>query len=133
MPECIIVVAKDLSDGVSTPAAYGALDSMYGNFTAREPNENGYKKLCRALNCGDITAVSSSFYNIFEDVILPAHESVSKIKETMISFGALASLMSGSGPSVFGIFDDKEKANKVADKLNGDGIFAAVCHPIEKR
>ena len=45
MPDCILVVAKDPYDGVSTPAAYGALDLMYGKFTARETNEKGYIKL----------------------------------------------------------------------------------------
>ena len=133
MPECLIVVAKDLTDGVSTPAAYKALDEMYGYFVSREPNEEGYRKLYTALSDGDIHTLCSSLYNIFEDVILKEHESVSKFKKTMISCGALASLMSGSGPSVFGIFDDEENANKAANKLKQNGIFATVCRPIEKR
>ncbi len=133
MPDCTLVVAKDLSDGVSTPAAYKALDTKYNNFTSRMPNEKGYRSIISALDANSPKRCASALYNIFEDVILPEHESVSKIKKAMTDGGALASLMSGSGPSVFGIFDDKEKADTICKLLKQTGIFAAVCRPTEKR
>ena len=132
MPGCILVVAKDPLDGVSTPAAYKALDELYGNFKKRSPY-SGFESIYSALEKNDIRAIADSLYNIFEDVILPSHPSVTKIKQTMANAGALTAIMSGSGPSVFGIFDSEEKAKKACEKLKKDGIFAAVCYPIEKR
>ncbi len=132
LPDCILVVAKDPYDGVSTPAAYKALDELYTGFENRAPHA-GFERVYTALEKRDIKAVADSLYNIFEDVILPSHPSVTKIKQAMTGGGALTAIMSGSGPSVFGIFDDIKKANETASKLKQLGVFAAVCRPIEKR
>ena len=132
MPDCFIVVAKDLQDGVSTPVAYKALDELYSNFEDRTPH-GGFDMVYASLEAKEVGGIASSLYNIFEDVILSAHPSVTKIKQAMTNEGALASIMSGSGPSVFGIFDSEEKAKKAYGKLKEDGIFAAVCRPINER
>ena len=50
--------------------------------------------------------------NVLETVTIPAYPVIGEIKKTMLECGALGSLMSGSGPTVFGIFEDKEKAEK---------------------
>ena len=82
-----------------------------------------------ALLCSDIHGVCDAMFNVFEDVILPDHYEASFIKSEMLNAGALASIMSGSGPSVFGIFEDKEKALFVLDRLKNVGYHAYMCRP----
>ena len=132
MPDCPIVVAKDPLDAVSTPAAYKALDLLYGGFPA--PEQHGdFEKMMRALGRGKAKECASALFNVFEEVVIPEHGSVSKIKAVMTDGGALASLMSGSGPSVFGIFENEKNARAVCVKLKNDGVFAAVCRPTKER
>ena len=52
-----------------------------------------------------------------EEVVIRKNPIISEIKEDLIEYGALGSLMSGSGPTVFGLFDDKEKLNFCKEKL----------------
>jgi 4-diphosphocytidyl-2-C-methyl-D-erythritol kinase len=54
--------------------------------------------------------------NILETVTIPEHPEIQHIKDTMLENGAIASLMSGSGPTVFGIFDDIEQAKTAKEK-----------------
>ena len=65
--------------------------------------------------------MSSLLYNVMEDVTVPEYPIIADIKKMMIENGALNSIMSGSGPTVFGIYDDLEKAEntmKLLKKLN---------------
>ena len=61
--------------------------------------------------------------NVLESVTIPNYPVIAQIKEQMIKDGALNAMMSGSGPTVFGIFDDKEKA-EVAYKRMLEGNLA---------
>ena len=63
-------------------------------------------------------------YNIFESEIEKNAKSVVKIKAEMISLGATTTLMSGSGPSVFGIFPDSYSAGRACDELVKKGYRA---------
>lgn len=107
MPDCSIVIAR-AGKGVSTPTAYRLMDSACDNvFT---PNDSDYDKLYSSLLRGDLSGISASTYNIFESVILPEHSEARLLRKLMLRHGALGAMMSGSGPSVFGIFDNKQKA-----------------------
>ena len=57
-------------------------------------------------------------YNIFEDVIFPICPEARELKEKMLELGALGAMMSGSGPSVFGIFENEEMARRAAKALD---------------
>ena len=118
----IFVVAKG-DDSVSTPKAYSELDRIYSDFKEVNP-VGGFKneKMLEALSRGEISV--SSLYNIFEDAAIPTCPSVAKIKELMSVSGALGTLMSGSGPSVFGMFETKEKALNAEKKLRDEGYIA---------
>ena len=70
-------------------------------------------------------------YNIFEEIILPEHFEASDIKSKMIDGGAISSMMSGSGPSVFGVFDNEKDALKVVEELTGLGYSSYLCRPIK--
>ena len=133
MPACELVVACG-GEGVSTPAAYKALDTLYGNFdpAAYTPRADGLKTLKSALWQGDLTALCGSVYNLFETVVLPERPVARKIKETMLSSRAITAMMSGSGPSVFGIFPKGDGSAETARKaLAAEGIPAWVCEPVE--
>ena len=58
----------------------------------------------------DLHRMCKNIENLLETVTIPAHPEIETIKKTMLEHGALGSLMSGSGPTVFGIFDDADKA-----------------------
>ncbi len=134
MPACELVVACG-GEGVSTPTAYKALDTLYGNFdpAAYTPHTDGLKTLKSALWQGDLTTLCGSVYNLFETVVLPERPVARKIKETMLSAGAVTAMMSGSGPSVFGIFLKGDGSAEAARKaLEAEGIPAWVCVPVEE-
>lgn len=132
MPDCAIVVACG-GEGVSTPWAYGLLDSLYDDFSANStyvPRE--FESLCTALKGKNLLGVCSNLYNIFESGVLPERPVAQKIRQFLTEQGALAAMMSGSGPSVFGIFSDDQLAAQVAESLKKQGVFACVCRPMDR-
>lgn len=115
LPSCHILIAKG-KEGVSTKWAYEQFDLM----DKREIRKNDMPVL---LAKGDLDSICNGIYNCFE-LLVP---SVKEIKDTMISSGALNSMMSGSGTAVFGIFDSKEKMKAAADKLQEKNISVFCC------
>lgn len=130
MPDCWLVVAK-LGEGVSTPEAYGALDARFGSFLgAVERPDSSLKRLLEALRQGGLSECCGALYNIFEIVTEPIRPKVTVLKDAMKANGALAAMMSGSGPSVFGVFSANADAEKARDVLLELGADAHVCRPI---
>ncbi len=132
MPECELVVACG-GEGVSTPAAYKALDTLYGNFdpAVYTPHTEGLSALKTALWQGNLTALCGSAFNLFESVVLPERPVARGIKETLLNAGAITAMMSGSGPSVFGVFPKGEgSAQRAREALEAEGIPAWICEPI---
>ena len=127
MPRCYIVTAKG-GRGISTPAAYARLDELYDNFKSGEPHAS-LPTLTRALESGDLSMLEKGIYNIFEDAILPDHKEASDIKRILTENGGV-SMMSGSGPSVFGIFHTRKRAYEASKLLREKGYFSSVCEPI---
>ncbi len=130
LPDCTILVAC-AGEGVSTPGAYRALDGMYGNFApdAYAPRYAELDALRAALAAADLDGVTAHMFNLFETAILPIHTTARHIKQTMQAAGG-AAMMSGSGPSVFGIFHDEPAAAAAVASLSADGIPAWVCRPV---
>ena len=130
IPDCTLVIARGGS-GVSTPWAYGALDAMYGDFCAQgRDSEQRLAYLTDAMQAGDLSAMTDGMYNIFESVVLPVHEVARDLKADMLAGGAIGAMMSGSGPSVVGIFADADAAQRVCDSITQKGLAAFVCKPI---
>lgn len=131
LPPCHIVVACG-GEGVSTPGAYRALDEMYANFdgSVYTPRYEQLINLRAALDNEDLSGVAANAYNLFETAILPTHRVAGHIRETLAASGAVCAMMSGSGPSVFGLFDDTEAAVKAAEVLRAKGIPAWVCEGV---
>ena len=99
LPWCIAVLCKPRFS-VSTPELFSRIDGM--KVTCR-PDTKG---MLTALERGDVQGVARRMYNVFEDV-LPRNQAgtIAEIKGVLIQHGALGACMSGTGPTVFGLFD----------------------------
>ncbi len=128
MPRCPIVVACQ-GEGVSTPIAYGKLDALHENFIHSAPNDPRAEQIVEFLKNNEIEQACADFYNIFEEVVPLEQPYVNSIKQTMTEHGAIRSMMSGSGPSVFGVFRSVENASAACDALRAMGAAAFVCEP----
>ncbi|MBR6328412.1 MAG: 4-(cytidine 5'-diphospho)-2-C-methyl-D-erythritol kinase [Lachnospiraceae bacterium] len=103
MPELHLVVAKP---AVSVSTAF-----VYGNLKASKiKNHPDIDGMARAIEASDVRGIASRLGNVLESVTLPEYPVITRIKQTLKDLGALGVLMSGSGPTVFAIFKDKEKA-----------------------
>ncbi|MCR4617455.1 MAG: 4-(cytidine 5'-diphospho)-2-C-methyl-D-erythritol kinase [Lachnospiraceae bacterium] len=105
-----LVIAKP-EEGVSTKYVYEALDAL------DNPAHPDVKGMIRAIEDSSVEGIASKLGNILEEVTIPVCPKVKKIKDILLENGALGALMSGSGPTVFGIFETKEKAVIAADIL----------------
>ena len=113
LPACTVVICKPQFP-ISTPQLFAQADSK--RLTCH-PDTDG---LLRALEAGDLIGVSRRLYNVFEDVLdSRRRQEVDAIKAALIDCGALGASMSGSGPTVFGLFDRKEPAQEAFDRLSG--------------
>ncbi len=134
LPDCALLIAC-AGEGVSTPAAYRALDETYACFAseAYAPHWIERNRLEAALATGHLPDICSGTFNLFEEVILPEREVARTIKATLREAGAMTALMSGSGPSVFGVFPaDDHRATGAAERLRARGIPVWVCRPVTK-
>lgn len=118
IPKVNLVIAKGAS-GVSTPEAYKKIDTL------TSPHHPETNKLLKAIDNGKFIENCKLCENLFEAVT--ENEDVTNIKTEMKNMGALTAVMSGSGSSVFGIFDDKNSAVSCAQRLKERYPFAVYC------
>ena len=105
MPKCTVLIAKP-PISVSTKVVYEALDACE---IVRHPDIDG---LMEALEKENLQEVAAHMGNVLEDVTIPMHPEIAEIKQVMKDCGALNAMMSGSGPTVFGLFENKMAARK---------------------
>ena len=110
IPQCYIVICKP-AFSCSTPELFKRVRCE--KIRAR-PDTNG---LVEALGKSDLRGIAQRMYNVFEDVLPRGMREIADIKYTMHDHGALGAAMTGSGPSVFGIFDEQEKAQQAYEHL----------------
>ena len=108
---------------ISTPSAYAALDAAYSSFDGTVPHRAD-EQLSALLDYINGAELSGELYNVFESVILGECPDAAGIRAELVRLGARAALMSGSGPSVFGIFDTEDAARGAADVLVSSGMRA---------
>lgn len=123
MPGCFVVLVKP-QFSISTAWAYENIDACQNIV---HPDTDA---LIDALARGDLMGVCSSMGNVLEDVSIGRYPILSEIKAHLISLGALGAQMSGSGPTVFGIFDDEEKAFNAKQALRAIYKTAYVCRTV---
>lgn len=130
MPHYPMVVAC-MGEGVSTPWAYGELDRLYDGFSQARSTEKGEKLATYIQENGNIERISAEMYNVFESVVPSVQPYVDQIKDLCVEYGAIGAMMSGSGPSVFAIFQKEDDASKACDALIKMGAAAFVCNPTQ--
>ena len=110
VPKSVILMVKP-PISVSTGAIYEAIDSAD---IANRPDTDG---MINAIKSGDVSAIAGNLSNVMGTVTENIHPIVGGIRRKMILNGALGSVMSGSGPTVFGIFADYDTAKKSHDSF----------------
>ena len=119
LPECTFVVAKPIVS-VSTAEAYDGYDRLADSGSEiPHPDIDGQVE---ALSTGDLEGVTSHFGNVLEYVTAPLHPEIAALEKLMKEGGAMNSMMSGSGPTVFGIFKNRETAEEAAKKIEESGL-----------
>lgn len=112
MPQCRVLIAKP-AVGVSTKFVYEHLDAA-GLEAKDHPDIDGMIKAIRDHN---IYKVSEKLGNVLEKVTIPEYPVIAQIKDKMKEMGAVNALMSGSGPTVFGIFTSLRAAENAYEEL----------------
>ncbi|EET59184.1 4-(cytidine 5'-diphospho)-2-C-methyl-D-erythritol kinase [Marvinbryantia formatexigens DSM 14469] len=114
MPECHILIAK--------PGIHVSTKFVYGNLRADELKEHpDIDGQIEALKRGDLHGLARLMGNVLETVTIPEYPVIRRIKEVMKEHGALNAMMSGSGPTVFGLFEDAAAAQEAYRALDGGG------------
>lgn len=119
-PEGFTVLVAVPDTRVSTKWAYGAYDEMEASGNVKHPDID---QLRAAIEMEDFGCIPEFLGNVLEYATIPEYPIIAKVKSTMMKNGAAGALMSGSGPSVYGLFMDDEKAAKAFDVL---GMFDIV-------
>ncbi|MCR5388861.1 MAG: 4-(cytidine 5'-diphospho)-2-C-methyl-D-erythritol kinase [Lachnospiraceae bacterium] len=109
-PPCIIAACKP-PYGVSTKDAYEMVDS---DESINHPNTRG---MADDINSGDLKSAVKKMGNVLQKPAVSMHPDINDYIDCFLKEGALNSMMSGSGPTVYGIFDDMEKAKKALDSI----------------
>lgn len=113
MPHCSLVIAK--------PKIHVSTKFVYGNLKVRELTEHpDIDGQVQALRENDLEQLVARMGNVLETVTIPAYPVIDEIKHTMMKYGAMGAMMSGSGPTVFGIFEKEDKAQEVCRLLKKD-------------
>jgi 4-diphosphocytidyl-2-C-methyl-D-erythritol kinase len=121
LPDCWITLCKP-TFGLSTPVLFGRVraEALRGR-----PDHAAME---RGLAEGDLRAVARQLKNVFEEVLTPEEGSeIRHLKGHLLAHGALNAVMTGSGPTVFGLFETERQARQAAESLNEypGGVFVA--------
>ncbi len=119
LPKCYILIAKP-SISVSTKTVYEKLDA---HEIEEHPDIDG---ILRGLEAEDIEKVAASMGNVLERVTIEEYPIIEEIKEVMKAEGALNAMMSGSGPTVFGIFMDRKLGKQAQKRIQQKGLAKQV-------
>ena len=118
-PDCVLVVAKpDIN--VSTKFVY---ENLHANELKVHPDIDG---MIDAIREGDLSGITERMGNVLETVTVKEYPVIEEIKSLMKQAGAENALMSGSGPTVFGIFTDRESAKAAAKQIKEKGLASQV-------
>ena len=129
MPECTVLIAKP-PVSVSTKVVYEALDAKE---ITEHPDIDG---IIEGLKNNSLKQVAACMGNVLEDVTVPMHPVIDQIKQEMKSAGALNAMMSGSGPTVFGLFesraDAREAQRRIREKSLTRQVYVTSIHSVRR-
>lgn len=115
MIKCPVLIAKP-QISVSTKFVY---ENLKLDENSNHPDIN---QLIKDIKAKDLQGVCDHMGNILETVTIPNYPIIAEIKKNMIENGATGAMMSGSGPTVFGLFDDAEKAKQAYKAMKKSGL-----------
>lgn len=118
-PACPVIIAKP-AVSVSTKMVYEALDQTW---VVEHPDIDG---MLKDIDAGDLKGIVSRMGNVLENVTIPIHPVIQEIKDHLTAHGAMGAMMSGSGPTVFGLFSDAEQATIAYNALRESHLAAQV-------
>ena len=118
-PPCFVLVAK--------PPVNVSTKFVYGNLKADElmyhPDVDGF---IEAMAAGDFYGMADLMGNVLETVTVPAYPVIDQLKQFMLEHGAIGAMMSGSGPTVFGLYTDLTAAKQTFYELKKSRMAAVV-------
>ena len=122
MPKCTILIAKP-GISVSTKCVY---ENLHANDLKPEQHPD-VDSMIEAMRQKDLGLLCSRMGNVLETVTIPAYPVIDEIKRTMMDNGAIGSMMSGSGPTVFGIFDSPAAAKQAMKAVRAAKLAKQIC------
>ncbi len=129
VPDCIVLIAKPDFD-VSTKYVY---ENLHANSLTYHPDIDAQ---VAAIRAGDLAGVIKVMDNVLETVTEKKYTEITTIKNVMEEHGAMRAMMSGSGPTVFGLYEDADKAKEAAEAIREAGLAQQVFvssfyHPVK--
>lgn len=119
MVKCPVLIAKP-QIAVSTKFVY---ENLKLNEETSHPDID---TLIADIRNKDLSAIAEHMGNVLETVTIPEYPIIAQIKEQMKTSGAIGSMMSGSGPTVFGLFEDEKTAKKAYEDMVQSGLAKQV-------
>lgn len=130
IPKCYVLIAKPPLSA-STEIVYEKYDALR---QVEHPDIDG---ILRGLSEADIRQVAANMGNVLEQVMVKEYPVIGQIKQAMLELGALGALMSGSGPTVFGLFDSRSAAKMAAQKIKSRNLtrqtYVTNVHNVRRR
>jgi len=124
MPDCTILICKP-EFPISTPELFAQVRAKKLRL---HPDTAGAME---ALRAGDLAGIAHRLYNVFEDVLPKRYKKVWELKQQMLSLDAMGACMTGSGPTVFGIFEDAARAEEAAVEMKKNYGCVHLAHPVK--
>lgn len=118
-PDCYVLIGKP-AISVSTKFVY---ENLHANELEYHP---GIDKMLEAIQWHNLNKIADCMGNVLETVTIPHYPVIQEIKDHMKEHGALNAMMSGSGPTVFGLFDDKATAENACEALRASRLARTV-------
>lgn len=112
-PPCYVVLAK-LPVSVSTAAVY---KKLRWDTVTEHPHT---AEMLRAMAEGDLAKMGRLLCNVLETVTIPMYPEIEQLKERLVQLGAEGALMSGSGPTVFALFQERDTARRAAETVKNE-------------
>lgn len=125
LPDCWLVICKPDFD-IPTPVLFG---KVRPEAFVKRPDIDG---MMAALEAEDLKGIAERLCNVFEEVLPEDCTEVFTIKQKLLELGALGAAMSGSGPTVFGIFAEELAARKAVEQLSKSYRQTYLAKPVKK-
>jgi 4-diphosphocytidyl-2-C-methyl-D-erythritol kinase len=110
--------------------AFLSTRDVYTRCQPKERSPNTMHAIVEALQSNDIAVMAGLLFNDLEETACQMLPGIATIKQELLQQGAVTALLSGSGPTVFGLFEQENEAVRVAQTLAAKGIWAVVTHPV---